>query len=72
MGPFVLCHALLACGFTVLDVQTRLAYGGPLRLFAPLFRFRASCGLPEDVREMLSTSRVLFGRDIVILAHAGA
>jgi SAM-dependent methyltransferase len=72
MGPVALCHALLHAGFSIVSVRSRKTYAWPLHWLAPLFGLPPKCGLPDDVRRMLSSRQVLFGRHVIVLAQAGA
>lgn len=67
MGTFVLAHALLRTGFSIRSIRSSRIYYPRLLagLLRPLLRFRQGCGLPEDVRRLLSTSEVLFGRTVL-------
>ena len=70
IGTFGLCHALIRTGFGIEDVTVPRTYGGPcLRAAARLFGLGRRAGLPEDVRAMLSSPRVLCGRTAVIRAR---
>lgn len=73
MGPFMLCHALLGNGFEIESIESPKIYGGLLfRMLRPFFRYRASCGLPDDVRAMLSHRRSLCARTLLVVARAPA
>ena len=70
IGTFGLCHALVRTGFAIEDVDVPKVYGGPfMRAAARAFRFGRRAGLPENVRAMLSSPRVLCGRTAVIRAR---
>jgi SAM-dependent methyltransferase len=70
IGTFGLCHALIRTGFAVEAVDVPKVYGGPaMRTLARLFRLGRRSGLPEDVRAMLSSPRVLCGRTAVFRAR---
>jgi SAM-dependent methyltransferase len=74
MGTFLLAHALLRSGFAVRAVRSRYVYYPRVltAVLAPFLRFRRSCGLPDEVRRMLSSREVLFGRMAIFLAEAVA
>ena len=67
MGTFVLAHALLRTGFSIRGIRAPRRYypGIVTGLLRPLLRFRKECGLPEDVRALMSGSDVLFGRTVL-------
>jgi len=67
MGTFVLAHALLRTGFSIRGIRSPRPYYPAIvtGLLRPLLRFRRSCGLPEDVRRLLSSREVLFGRTVL-------
>jgi SAM-dependent methyltransferase len=70
IGSFGLCHALLRSGFAIECIDSPKVYGGPmLRSVAPLFGFGRRSGLPDDVRAMLSSPRVLCGRTALFCAR---
>jgi SAM-dependent methyltransferase len=70
IGTFGLCHALIRTGFRIEDVAVPRTYGGPfLRAAARLFGLGRRAALPEGVRAMLSSPRVLCGRTAVIRAR---
>jgi len=70
LGSFGLCHALLRTGFAIEFIDCPRPYGGPLmRSLARLFGFERRSGLPDDVRAMLSSPRVLCGRTALFCAR---
>ena len=70
IGTFGLCHALIRTGFEIEDVNVPKVYGGPfMRAAARFFRLGQRAGLPDNVRVMLSSPRVLCGRTAVIRAR---
>lgn len=70
IGTFGLCHALIRTGFAIEDVDVPRVYGGPfMRAAARAFRLGKRVELPENVRAMLSSPRVLCGRTAVIGAR---
>jgi SAM-dependent methyltransferase len=73
IGTFGLCHALIRTGFEIEDVNVPKVYGGPfMRAATRVLRFGRRAGLPENVRAMLSSPRVLCGRTAVIRARLPA
>ncbi len=70
MGTFYLCHALIRTGWAIESVSTRQNYGGIAhRVLARFMGFGKHCGLPNDVREMLSRSDVLRARTVYVVAR---
>ncbi len=70
MGTFYLCHALVRTGWRVTTIRTRNTYGGMLHRFAARWLgFGRDCGLPDDVRAMLSQRDVLLARTVFVVAR---
>ncbi|MDH3519854.1 MAG: class I SAM-dependent methyltransferase [Myxococcales bacterium] len=70
LGTFGLCHALLRSGFAIDGIDSPNVYGGPvMRSLAALLRFGRRSQLPDAVRSMLSSPRVLCGRTVAVCAR---
>lgn len=70
LGTFGTCHALLRTGFQIEAIDVAKVYGGPVRrALSRLVPFPRASRLPDDVRRMLSSPRVLCGRTVVIVAR---
>jgi SAM-dependent methyltransferase len=70
IGTFGLCHALLRTGYSIEAIDVAKVYGGPImRAFSRLLRFPRKSRLPDHVRAMLSSPRVLCGRTVVVVAR---